>query len=100
MADACRIQVLGTFPAPQSVGDASRIGAIFTNLDNGTEVDPDTVRFKSKVGSDGTETILVYGTDDALVREDTGIYHVDMDYDTNGVVFMRWECEGNFQGAV
>jgi hypothetical protein len=96
---ACRIAVTGLSPEPVSVGDMQRIGAIISSFAP-EEVDPDTVRFKWKVNSDGDETTWEYGTDDELVKVDTGIYHAELPFNESGVYYMRWEVEGTFQGAV
>lgn len=57
------------------IGDLVRIQSTFKNVD-GTVVDPTTITFKLKT-PDGTVTTYVYGSNAEVVKEGTGIYHVD-----------------------
>lgn len=72
----------------------------------GDVVDPTTVRFKLRNPTGGI-TSYVYGTDAALVRDSTGIYHVNYTAVSAGIHFYRFEgwtacqaaAEDNFQCA-
>lgn len=60
---------------------------------NGTLTDPTTVRCKVKDPS-GNVTTYVYGTDAELVRESTGVYHVDVVTDEKRQWHFRFEGTG------
>ncbi|NJO31399.1 MAG: hypothetical protein HC874_30465 [Richelia sp. SL_2_1] len=60
--------------------------------------DPTSVIFKYK-NPNGTITVLAYGVDSALVRESTGIYYVDLDVDSSGLWFYRFEGSGTVKAA-
>ncbi len=57
------------------VGDISRVSSTFKNS-TGTPTDPTTITFKL-LTPDGMTTTYVYATDAQLVKESTGVYHVD-----------------------
>jgi hypothetical protein len=48
----------------------------------------------------GNVTTLTYGVDAAVVKDGTGIYHVDVDVDEEGRWFYRCEGSGTTQQAV
>lgn len=62
-----------------------------TFLSSDVPVDPTTVTFKVKRKDASSTTTYVYGTDAALVKESTGVYHVDFDPTTPGEWFYRYE---------
>lgn len=82
-----------------SVGDLVRISAAFTNA-AGTVVDPTAVFAKYKDPS-GITTALTYGAvgSEALVRDSTGNYHVDVNADESGVWRYRFYSTGSGQAA-
>lgn len=59
----------------------------------GEGVDPTTVIFKYKNPA-GTITTLTYGVDAEVVKSATGVYYVDVDGDTSGTWFYRFESTG------
>lgn len=65
---------------------------------SGTPTDPGGVFVEYRSPS-GVETTLEYGTDAALVKDDTGDYHVDIDADEGGDWYGRWYSTGNGQAA-
>lgn len=79
------------------VGDLVRVTATFTNLE-GTASDPEGVSVRVRQ-PDGTVTTLVYGTDNAVVRDNTGVYHVDIDATTAGTWSYRFAGTGTGRGA-
>jgi len=79
------------------VGDLVRCTGTFTNA-AGTAVDPTAVSFMLRAPS-GTETTYTYGVDAELVRDGTGVYHVDVDADEEGAWYYRFESTGTGQAA-
>ena len=80
-------------------GQLVRVKATFTDTQaGGVPADPSVVRAKY-IDPAGNITSLLYGTDTALVREDTGVYHVDIDANLNGDWFYRFESSGTGQAA-
>lgn len=65
---------------------------------DGALTDPSGVLFKFQNPA-GTETTYTYGVDGALVKDSTGIYHVDLSVTTKGVWAYRWESTGAAQSA-
>ena len=57
-----------------------RLSTAFTV--NDVAIDPTTVTFTLKGGN--VSESYVYGTDDELVKDSTGVYHVDYDFDESG----------------
>ena len=53
-------------------------------------VDPVTVECHIS-DPDGTKTSYVYGTDDELVRDETGLYHLELTPESVGEWTFRWE---------
>lgn len=78
-------------------GDLPRITGAFKNS-AGTATDPTGVSFKYKKPSIAAVT-LVYLTDNALVKDSTGNYHVDLSITEAGEWYYRWEATGTVQAA-
>lgn len=97
MAEACRVET--TYPAyPVEVGELARVSGVFTDLESGAALDPTVVRFLYRRG-EVDATTLVYGDDDELVRDEAGVYHVDVPTVDSGVWRWRWESAGDFVGV-
>lgn len=79
------------------VGELVRCSGVFTNQ-AGSAVDPSTVTFRVRKPDD-TVTAYVYGTDEEVVKDATGNYHVDVSATTSGRWFYRWEGGGTGQSA-
>jgi hypothetical protein len=82
-----------TFPK----GAVVRIEAEFSDQ-AGLTIDPTTVRARYKPPT-GAEVALDYGVDAALVRDDVGLYHVDLDANEAGTWTYRWEGAGVAQAV-
>lgn len=80
-----------------SVGDLIRISGTFTNA-AGVATDPTAVFAKYKDPS-GNVTTLTYPTDAALVKDSTGVYHVDINADEWGWWYYRFYSTGTGQAA-
>ena len=78
------------------VGDLVRCTGTFAS--SGSNVNPSTVMFKVKSPA-GTVTTYTYGTDAALVRDSTGVYHVDVDAAMAGEYAYRFWSTGTGQAA-
>ena len=78
--------------------DLVRCTATWTNS-AGTKIDPTAVIFKFKFTLSGTITTYTYGVDAELVKEETGVYHVDIDANASGTWYYRFESTGTGQGA-
>lgn len=70
-----------------------RCTGTFTDID-GNVVDPTVVIFKYKNPA-SMITTLTYGDDAEVVRSSTGIYYVDLDVDTSGDWYYRFESTGS-----
>ena len=82
------------------VGDVVRFSALFTDPENNdAAIDPPAVQFKIRLGT-GTVTTYNYGTDNQLVKDGTGRYHVDISMDTAGTYYARFSSSGSYQAAV
>lgn len=79
------------------IGDRRRLSATFRDEDS-TLVDPTTVTFSLRDPDDFVIS-YVYGEDSELVRDSTGVYHVDWDIVTAGYHHWRFECTGNIAVA-
>lgn len=78
--------------------DVVRCSGAFTDAD-GVAADPTTVTFWWQTPA-GVESSYVYSTDDELVKDSTGNYHVDLTIDEDGVWYHRLEGTGtNAAGA-
>jgi hypothetical protein len=73
------------------VGDLIRLSITFKV--GSTPTDPTTITFRI-LSPDGTVTEYIYATDDELVRDSDGVYHVDWIPDVKGVWAYRWEATG------
>jgi len=62
--------------AVYDIGDLVKVSASFAN-GSGTLIDPTTVNFSYKM-PDGTTGSYAYGADAELVKDDTGMYHVNL----------------------
>ena len=79
------------------IGDLVRCSVLFEDA-AGTNIDPVTVSVKVKPPSGSTVT-YVYLTDVALVKESTGLYHVDVSVTIAGTWWFRWYSTGTGQAA-
>ena len=79
-------------PGRHAVGTTVRIACNFQD-DDGTDIDPDGVVFKVRSPA-GTVTTYTYGTDAALVRQNTGDYYVDLVPTDSGRWHYRWVSSG------
>jgi len=67
-------------------------------LANSVDTDPTTVKcFYKSPG--GTITTLTYGVDNALIKDATGKYHVDIFANVTGLWYYRFEGTGALIGA-
>lgn len=73
-------------------GNAPRFTVTFTN-DEGVKVDPDEVTFLVEQ-PDASVTAYVYGTDAEVVKDETGVYYIDITLDVGQFWFWRWEGAG------
>lgn len=89
-----RFGTIVSLPLEQPV----RLTATFLDA-AGAPVDPGGVAFYL-LDPAGTETEYVYGTDNELVREDTGVYYVDWPNTVAGVYTARFDGTGGNAGAV
>ena len=80
------------------IGDLARITAAFTDGTSGAAIDPTAVSLTYKDPA-GTLKTLVYGTDNALVKDSTGNYHADINVTLNGTWTYRWFSTGTGQAA-
>ena len=78
------------------IGDLVRCTGTFAS--SGTNVNPDAIMFKVKTPA-GVVTTLTYGTDAALVRDSTGVYHVDVSVAEAGEYVYRFWSTGTGQAA-
>lgn len=97
MAEACRAETAAP-GYPVEVGELVRVSGVFTDLESGEALDPDVVRFLHRRG-EGDVTTLTFGDDEELVREEAGVYHVDVPTEESGVLRWRWESAGDFVGV-
>lgn len=80
------------------IGDGLRLTCTFRNA-AGTKADPTTVSMKKKVHKTGTPSTLVYGTDVEVVKDSTGVYHVDVAFAEAGTHFFKWYGTGAVQAV-
>jgi len=78
-------------------GDVVRINVAFTNL-AGATVDPGTVTVKVK-NPVGVKTTYVYGIAVEVVKDDVGLYHMDLEPTIQGVWSYRFEGTGANKGS-
>jgi len=79
------------------LGDLPRITGTFTNA-AGVVLDPTAV-FCTYRSPAGVLTTLTYGVDAALVKDSTGVYHVDISATLAGVWQYRFYSTGTGQAA-
>jgi hypothetical protein len=88
-------QITVTYPFGSTVRftctftDPTRTDAPVDPSTGNTLVDPTTVTAKLKK-PDGSITTKVYGTDVEVVRDDVGIYHMDVAGDASGSWVIGW----------
>lgn len=99
MAAPVVFTIQGLRSGQQTVGDMLRLGLVIKNPATGAEVDPTTVRLRYLAPDERTPTTLTYGTDNALVKADTGNYYTNFTLSESGVYAVRWEAAGNYVGA-
>lgn len=78
-------------------GQSVRISASFSDIDNAL-TDPSTVTISVKSAA-GDVTEYVYGTDEQLVKDETGLYHLDFTPDAAGDWYYRVESTGPVTAA-
>lgn len=79
-------------------GQLVRVYGEFVDITTSQFVDPATVRCIYRNPNNLTTT-LVHGVDNALIKDATGRYHVDLNANIAGNWFYRWESTGANQGA-
>ena len=82
-------------PGRLVVNTEVRLAANYTD-ENNVDIDPDTVTFKL-LRPDGVDLDYVYGTNDEVVRVDTGDYYINIVPDISGRYHYRWETTGTFK---
>lgn len=75
---------------PCREGELVRVAGVFTNLETGEAIDPAVLTLAYKRPDEEVVT-LTYGTDEEVVREEAGVYHVDIALDDAGVWRYRWQ---------
>lgn len=78
------------------IGDLVRCAGTFAS--SGANVNPSAVMFKVRSPA-GVVTTYTYGQDAALVRDATGVYHVDVSADEPGDWAYRFWSTGTGQAA-
>lgn len=76
-----------------NIGDRVRCTGTVSQAD-GTPINPAVVKGWYKNPATGTVTTLQYGLDSALVRDNTGVYHFDLDVDVVGRWFFGFYSTG------
>ncbi len=74
------------------IGDQRRSIGAFTSAPN-VPADPSAVSYFVKRPG-GAVTEFAYGTDEEVVKDSTGVYHVDVTIDVAGGWSERWEGAG------
>lgn len=82
---------------PYRVGDLITITGTLTDA-GGDELDPSEVVVTITPPSGNVET-LTYGEDAALVKDEVGVYHVDVDADEAGTWRYKFQSTGTGQGV-
>ncbi len=78
------------------VGDVARLSAAFTQT--AVAVDPSTVALTVLTPA-AASTTYTYGVDGALVKDSTGIYHLDLAIAAAGRYRWRWVSTGTGASA-
>lgn len=84
-------------PNTYDVGDLVRVTGTFTDSD-GSAVDPTALKIYYKAPG-GTITEKLYGTDTDVIKDSTGVYHLDIDINASGRWFYRFVGTGSAQAA-
>lgn len=79
------------------LGDLVQVVGVFRDS-SGAVIDPTTVSLAFKTPAD-VKTTRVYLTDDELVKDSTGAYHVNLSATENGTWYYRWFSTGTGQAA-
>src|SRR5690606_31478154 len=75
------------------VGTAETVTATFTSVSSGDKVDPTTVTAGVR-SEGGTLTEYVYNTDPEVVRDSTGVYHINVTPDSDGTWTVAFKGTG------
>jgi hypothetical protein len=78
------------------LGDVVVVTAGFKNS-AGTLADPDVVKFDWKLEQSGATTTYTYPT--VIVKDSTGVYHVNLNADTEGTYYYRFYSTGTGKAA-
>lgn len=89
MAEAIRCETQAPI-LPVYEGELVRVTGVFTDLETGASVDPAVVKFIYR-RPDEERKELVYGTDVAVVREEAGVFHIDLLAAETGTWNYRWQ---------
>lgn len=81
---------MNTYPRGTSV----KVSVEFRAVETAALFDPDAVVCLVKA-PDGTESELVYGVDDEVVRDGVGAYHMWVEGDQSGAYYYRWKGDGD-----
>jgi hypothetical protein len=79
------------------VGSLVRVTGTFKDS-TGAVTDPALVQFKYLTPA-GAATTYVYGTHSQLVKDSTGVYHVDVTLGSTGTYRVRFESSGTGQAS-
>mgnify|MGYP001577790858 CR=1 FL=1 len=78
-------------------GDPVRLTATFTNI-TGATIDPTTVTIQYRPPL-GTQVTKIYLVDPEVVKDSTGVYHIDIALVYSGLWTYRWFSTGTGQAA-
>jgi hypothetical protein len=81
------------------IGQVVRVTGTFQNT-SGVATDPTTVTFKWRDPVTAAITPLVYSVDNALVKDSTGVYHVDITTSNPGDLWFAWYGTGTVAAAI
>lgn len=79
------------------LGDLVQVNSTFTDQDD-APADPEAVFCAVRTPS-GDVTTYEYGQDAELVKDDTGVYHLNIDANESGFWHYRWYATGTGQAA-
>jgi hypothetical protein len=80
------------------IGNSARVSVTFRDAASRANVDPGLTQLLVKA-PDLTVTTYVYGVDMGLVKDNTGLYHFDIDLNQAGAWSYRWLGTGANQAA-
>jgi hypothetical protein len=87
------------YPNKHDLGDLVKVVGTFTGPDDDdAPVDPDMVKLSFRDPSDNVTT-WIYGSDDEIVKDSTGVYYALIDADEAGDWYYRWWSTGAGQAA-